>query len=121
MTLYSVCTRSSLVYRKQKTRHDVDAFGRWLREKQSVDAYYGGRSFSEHRGGRCRQISYDRGLPDNLSSKRTGAIGNFVHPETEKRVENLTDMKSYSGLFNSHREHAEHVYIVETLLKAGQA
>ena len=61
----------------EKFRHDVDAFGRWLHEKQSVDAYYARPQFFQNRGGRCRQICSDRGLPDNLSTKRTGAIGNF--------------------------------------------
>ena len=41
LTLYSVMFPVVLgVPEAEKFRHDVDAFGRWLHEKQSVDAYY---------------------------------------------------------------------------------
>lgn len=66
----------------EKFRHDVDAFGRWLHEKQSVDAYYAQPQFFRTEVGvvgryvvteDCRTIFPLKGqVPLGISDPETG-------------------------------------------------
>lgn len=83
LTLYSVMFPVVLgVPEAEKFRHDVDAFGRWLHEKQSVDAYYARPQFFRTEVGvvgryvvteDCRTIFPLKGqVPLGISDPETG-------------------------------------------------
>ena len=83
LTLYSVMFPVVLgVPEAEKFRHDVDAFGRWLHEKQSVDAYYAQPQFFRTEEGvvgryvvteECRTIFPLKGqVPLEISDPETG-------------------------------------------------
>lgn len=83
LTLYSVMFPVVLgVPEAEKFRHDVDAFGRWLHEKQSVDAYYARTQFFRTEVGAvgryvvtedCRTIFPLKGqVPLGISDPETG-------------------------------------------------
>lgn len=83
LTLYSVMFPVVLgVPEAEKFRHDVDAFGRWLHEKQSVDAYYAQPQFFRTEVGvvgryvvteDCRTIFPLKGqVPLGISDPETG-------------------------------------------------